>query len=494
MPRRLVISFGVGAAISLVFAVAIAALAPQFAWDILLGDRPIMLFGTILVIASLAFTGWFFGVRRHFSETSAKPAHYRIALSIFVIGMVARLLLLHGPPILEDDHYRYLWDGAVTAEGLNPYSHPPADFATAPEVEALTQSLNVKAEPLPKGYETLAVAGNTTLLRVNNPHIATIYPPPVQAAFASAYRLSPFSLTAWRLVLLGFEILTFSFLYLALRAEGQGPFALTLYWWHPLVLKEFANSGHMDAMLIAALAVILWLFVSGRQRLTVIVIGVASAIKFWPAMLLPMLFQRSRIFWILAITGGATALALLLPQLLALDSEAGLVRYTADWQRNALLFPVLKHAVSWTGEGAGQLARFSVAILLLGIVFTIWDSRLSHRLGTIIGQSNAQWLEDPIVRSAVLVLLLCLFSPTGYPWYALWLLPFAVLRPKLLLAVLPACAGFYYFDFLIQAELVSPSWAIIPALLSAGPAIMVLLFSLFFHKNSQEAAYGLVSR
>ncbi|MEO1044873.1 MAG: hypothetical protein AAFX04_05475 [Pseudomonadota bacterium] len=474
MPRQPLLSLSVGAAISLGFAGLIAFLAPQFAWDIVLRDRPIAFFTIVLVSSCLVFTVWFFWAKSGFATGHAGWKSRHLLLLVFAVGVAGRLILLPGPPILEDDHYRYLWDGAVSAEGLNPYAHPPARFATAPDVERLSQALGVRPDPPPPGYAKLADNGRETLLRVNNPHIATIYPPPVQAVFALAYRLAPFSLTALKLVFLGAEILGFLFLWLALRGLGQGPFALSLYWWNPLVLKEFANSAHMDALLIPALALILWLIVGRKERLAAAAVGMAAAIKFWPAMLVAALFRRSQRFWLLALIGGAIALTLTAPQLLALDREAGLVRYGADWQRNALVFPLLQSALIWAGDAAATLARLLVIAVLACMAFLFWNGAGDGQSGRP-GPWRVPIPKDPVMRAALLVLLLCLLSPTGYPWYAVWLLPFAVLRPTWLLIALPAFAGFYYSDFLVQAGVIDQRWAMIPALLSAAPALVLLI-------------------
>jgi hypothetical protein len=47
-----------------------------------------------------------------------------IAWIIFT-GLFARIILIPSAPILEDDFYRYLWDGAVTANEFNPYTFSP---------------------------------------------------------------------------------------------------------------------------------------------------------------------------------------------------------------------------------------------------------------------------------------------------------------------------------------------------------------------------------
>ena len=40
-------------------------------------------------------------------------------------GLAARAILFASEPVLEDDYQRYLWDGAVTAQGLNPMRSRP---------------------------------------------------------------------------------------------------------------------------------------------------------------------------------------------------------------------------------------------------------------------------------------------------------------------------------------------------------------------------------
>ena len=40
---------------------------------------------------------------------------------ILAAGLFCRLLMFLPEPVMEDDYQRYMWDGAVTANGYNPY-------------------------------------------------------------------------------------------------------------------------------------------------------------------------------------------------------------------------------------------------------------------------------------------------------------------------------------------------------------------------------------
>ncbi|MHC4779714.1 MAG: hypothetical protein ACYTFG_14155, partial [Planctomycetota bacterium] len=44
---------------------------------------------------------------------------------VFLVGVVLRGLTLISTPMLENDYYRYLWDGAVVSRGYNPYAYSP---------------------------------------------------------------------------------------------------------------------------------------------------------------------------------------------------------------------------------------------------------------------------------------------------------------------------------------------------------------------------------
>ena len=56
---------------------------------------------------------------------------------LWIAPIVFRALLLLTTPTLSDDVYRYLWDGHLTTEGVNPYANPIEDPVLDPyEIEA----------------------------------------------------------------------------------------------------------------------------------------------------------------------------------------------------------------------------------------------------------------------------------------------------------------------------------------------------------------------
>jgi len=119
---------------------------------------------------------------------------------VILVGLAARLILIGSVPVLEDDWYRYLWDGAVVATGTDPYAWAPAeavgegggrDDKSAKETSELSCLREIAQEYTPYPQ------------RINYPLVKTIDPPVAQVGFGLAASLKPFSLDAWRLILLG---------------------------------------------------------------------------------------------------------------------------------------------------------------------------------------------------------------------------------------------------------------------------------------------------
>ncbi|MEO1268649.1 MAG: hypothetical protein AAFX99_11155 [Myxococcota bacterium] len=177
------------------------------------------------------------------------------------VGLIARLVLAVGSfPHLSDDVWRYMWDGHMQVSGLNPYSLPPASEALAP--------LRTEFWPL-----------------INHPEVPTIYPPAAQLVFAMVMALGG-SLIGMRLVMVAVELATLGAVW---RLMGRGEqvtaprrsLATVLLWWNPLMMVEFASSGHLDMLAIAALVWALALIVPQRIKRDGLVLSEAP-LKPWP--------------------------------------------------------------------------------------------------------------------------------------------------------------------------------------------------------------------
>ena len=60
---------------------------------------------------------------------------------IFTAGLIARVLLIPTNPVMEDDYNRYLWDGAITANAVNPYGDGQAAKRIARAIKNYERSI-----------------------------------------------------------------------------------------------------------------------------------------------------------------------------------------------------------------------------------------------------------------------------------------------------------------------------------------------------------------
>ena len=236
---------------------------------------------------------------------SDQAAIWRSSL-IFAVGF--RLLILCSEPIQELDYYRYLWDGNCVAVGVSPYRYSPAAVQRASAID----------EDLPADLRRLAAHRDadpelaTILSRIHFEDLPTIYPPVSQAVFAASAWMTPHrtsvatrivALKAW---VVAFDVGTLLMLGALLRHVGCPVGWAMIYGWSPLVVKEFANSGHLDAIavffcLLAIYAVIRAVYPASEARskgrdllparwLWISSVGLSLAIgaKLYPVILAPL--------------------------------------------------------------------------------------------------------------------------------------------------------------------------------------------------------------
>ena len=377
---------------------------------------------------------------------------------LLLVGLMMRLALLPSVPMLENDYLRYLWDGAVTAAGQNPFAYAPQSVIDG---------------HAPDGLQALASDSDGLLESVTYPLLRSIYPPVAQAAFLLANWLEPWSLMAWRTVIFGFDLVSLGLL-LALLRELRRPLVwAAIYWCNPLLIKEFFNSAHMDAVLVPILLAALLLAVKGRATWAAGALAMASGCKVWPALLLPSLLRAQFADWrklvrpILLFTGMALLLAA--PILVTgLSQESGFVAYGRSWQRNDALFGliawsagILLEFLSLDWLDAGRLARFAVALVVVGGAIGI----------------NMKTPAEPLelVRRFLFVaVLLFLLSPAQYPWYFSWVLPFLAILPSLPLLLLTALLPLYYLRFYFEASDYHASTELLLPWLQFGPVLALL--------------------
>jgi alpha-1,6-mannosyltransferase len=355
----------------------------------------------------------------------------QLLVFVLAVGFALRCAMFVTQPALEDDYYRYLWDGAVTAHGMNPYAESPAAALEEGDETALGR---------------LALSAGVVMERINHPDLKTIYPPVAQAAFAMAHVIAPWSIAAWRLVCLGGEVATVALILALLGMAARSPLWVALYWWNPLVVKEMINSTHMEAILMPLVLAAILLAARRRPLLATGTLGLAIGAKLWPVLLAPLILRpllaRPKVLitalLLLTLMIGAWALP---PWLGEIDETSGFVAFANRWQTNSASFLVVSklaatamQVLQLSTEQSGLAARAALGLGVAGAaIWTAWQP----------WTDAAHLMRKACFVTAVLFLL----SPAQFPWYATWLIPFLVFCPVLPLLALSALLPIYYVSF-----------------------------------------------
>ncbi|HFE63511.1 MAG TPA: DUF2029 domain-containing protein [Caldithrix sp.] len=200
---------------------------------------------------------------------------------VILLGAVSRLVLFPSHPFLEDDFYSYLWDGAVTAYFIDPYRYSLRGVRFG-EIDDPDDGRQLAA---------WAAQAGRVFRRINFPEIRTIYLPVAQFMFAIAYVAKPWSLLSWRILLLLIDGLTLFLILRLLKELGRSSLWSVVYWWNPIVLKEFFDAGHKD-LLVFPFLLGMFLFLFEKRYLSAAILsGLATGVKFWPVVLFPLLMR-----------------------------------------------------------------------------------------------------------------------------------------------------------------------------------------------------------
>jgi hypothetical protein len=332
---------------------------------------------------------------------------------ILGVALVLRTLLLPLPATLSDDVLRYLWDGKVAVAGFNPY-------ALAPDAVELSELRDESWRVMP------------------HREVEAVYPPLALAFFSIAAAL-PKSLLVWKLLLVVSELFGCALLLRLAASLDIEPRRVALYAWNPLVTLEVAGMGHVDGLGVALVIATVWALVAGR-RWAAVTAAASVLAKLVPLLALPVWARhapRAAPFVALALALAALGL---LPAFAATGGvPPGWVRFGVSWEFNGPLYEPLWRAIDGLGLDSGfksvldlakastgahdfwnrfyplvypqLMAKAVLGALLAALLWRIWRDRRAP-IATATGRSFA-------------ALVLC--SATVYPWYLLWVLPWAAL-------------------------------------------------------------------
>ena len=362
-----------------------------------LRDRIIFFLGNyVLLFIGYLLAIYFF--KRSLSEFS--PLKFFTVLFIFSISF--RITMIFSMGYLSTDILRYFWDGMLSINGVDPYKYVPSSY----ELEKFrTMSY----------YESY-----------DHKDEFTIYPPLAQFFFLGSHLIFGDNPIGLKSLLSIFDTSNGILIFLIIRKmkgdNFQSNLGALIYLWNPLVIIEFAHSGHIDALAIFLLLLCIY-SLSRTLRISSSTSLVASIFTKWiPILFLPIYMKymwRQKKGFIKALLSIIVAsLVIILPFYFSSGFNFILTTFNfiRNWRFESALSRFLILILPFEGILESFISKFvSYSIFIISIIVLTYKSRFSN-------------ITEIINTFLLLIALFYLIAPSTYPWYVPWILTMAILK------------------------------------------------------------------
>jgi len=195
---------------------------------------------------------------------------------------------------------------------------------------------------------------------------------------------------------------------------GRSPARLLIFLWSPLLIVETAHAAHVDGLVLPLLVGAWWARVRKQDALLGILLGVATAIKFYPALLLPFLWrpQHPKGRWTMPFAFMLTLALFYIP--FAAGNGWHILGYLPTYFKEQFNLAPLVLVMKNIFGGIGLNASVSMLALTLGSIFILAVWVIFHPA------SNA---EIALRRCLWPLAIVTLLSQNLFSWYLLWFLP-----------------------------------------------------------------------
>jgi len=308
---------------------------------------------------------------------------------LIILGVVVRIFAIFCFPQLSDDIYRFIWDGRIIHQGMQPYAYLPTDIVQ--QIPSLTEG--------------------ELLDKMNSPEYYTVYPPVSQLLFyLSTWQGTSVILSSIFMKCFFFiaELITLFFGLKILKILKKPFTAILVYWLNPLIIIEGIGNLHFEIIMIAFIAVALWCWITDKYYRSMIFLALSVGSKLLTLLILPYLLWQIRwkhglkVLMIFILS----SLVVFSPLILGLNLEeflSSIDLYFRKFEFNAGIYYLLR----WVGY---QLSGYNLIAYigpLLGVTF------ICITLYRII-KGNSKNAFDFLYFTLLIYIAL---ATTIHPWY-----------------------------------------------------------------------------
>ncbi|WP_188462439.1 mannosyltransferase [Bizionia arctica] len=323
-----------------------------------------------------------------------------------ILAFAFRAVFILAIPNLSQDFYRFIWDGRMILEGLNPYLFTPESFISKGEY------------PINQAQELFDGMGSLSASHFTN------YPPLNQLCFVVA-NLFPgqsilSSVIGLRLIIIAADFGTLVFGRKLLKKLKLPEYHIFWFILNPFIIIELTGNLHFEGVMIFFLVWSFYLLQINKWKLAAIIFACSVSIKLIPLIFLPLLFSKlgwKKSFIFYTIVGLVTILlfAPFYSQQFITNYAETVGLWFQNFEFNASLY-YLAREIGYVFTGYNQIAFIGTISAVLVFLFVISLSFFRKNLSV-----------KQLITFMLFALSFYYFTATTvHPWYIATLLILSV--------------------------------------------------------------------
>lgn len=358
-----------------------------------------------------------------FVLTNPRSKNHVNTILIAAIGL--RLIYIAAMPQLSDDYFRFVWDGRLTAYGINPYSYLPSELIVLP------------SKPANLSYEIFAA--------LNSPEYYSVYPPVMQYIFCIPALLFPTNLAGSVIVMRGIillsevgSLLLMKKLFYRWNIPTQHLFIYAL---NPLVIVELTGNLHFEAVMIFFVLLSVYFLETKKLLPAAVSFALSVCTKLVPLILLPIIFKRLGIkqslsFISVVIMTGALLFIPFADKQLISNIFQSIELYYQHFEFNASIFYLIRE-VGFYFKGYDIIHTVGK---ILPVVFILFITLLFFR-------DKGKNIRSLFAVALWVLLVYYSLALVVHPWYISMLIAVSVFTTFRFTIVWSAIVGFTYITY-----------------------------------------------
>ena len=327
--------------------------------------------------------------------------------SIFLIGIIFRLILLFSIPNLSQDFYRFIWDGNLQLIGLNPYLYSPNQLFNSDYLFYLASDL----------FQGMGSISNENYSN---------YPPVSQFVyFISAYFGKNnlfFSIIILKIIIIFSDIGIFYFLCKLFNLLKLPIKRVGFYFLNPLIIIELTGNLHGEGIMLFFFLAGIYMLIKNRFFTSSLLFSISVATKLITLMLIPSIIKRNKKnnlkFYISFILFFIVLWIPFLEKNLYLNYISTLMLWFNKFEFNASIYYLIRE-VGFYIKGYNIIQEYSIVSILILISVIIYFSFFKENKS----------IKDILTSQLFILSLYFFISTTVHPWYLISLVTICLFTP-----------------------------------------------------------------